>query len=243
MIIALNDAPPGQPLLVVAVRNQGLASELGKLGIRHGTELIRLEPDVSVVQPMRIRGPKGEVILTGNMASGLVVHLDDGEIAPLLDMQPGNKGHLEGITVNPDSALAETFAVLGLKENDTVELLRRLPPMEYAALVEHKRRICLPGGMAAKLWGLCQGRRMQFAAAAAAKPFTVERILGGQGAQGRIKIMGIAPGTNLVLEQVRPAQTVRVATKDPVAVSTLEGLRFWLPPQAAGLLMVKPTNR
>ena len=159
MTIALNDAPTGQPLLVVAVRNQGLASELGKLGIRHGTQLIRLEPDVSVVQPMRIRGPKGEVILTGNMASGLVVHLDDGEIVSLLDMQPGNKGHLEGITVNPDSALADTFAVLGLKEDDTVELLRRLPPMEYAALVEQKRRISLPGGMAAKLWGLCQGRK------------------------------------------------------------------------------------
>lgn len=239
MTIALSDAIAGLPLVVETVGNGGLAAELAKLGIRRGTRLIRLEPDVSVIQPMRVRGPQGEVILTGNMASGLVVHLENGKIVPLLDMLPGDKGHLEGITVNPDSALAETFSVLGLKENDTVELLRRLPPMEYAALVDGKTRISLPGGMAAKVWGQCQGREMQFAMAASAKPFLVRRILGGQGAQGRISALGLGPGSNMVLEEVRPAQTVRVATKDPVAVSTPEGLRFWLPPQAAGLLMVQ----
>ncbi len=224
---------------MVTVRDAGLARELEKIGIKYGAKFTRLENDVSVVQPVRLRGPLGEVILSGNMASGLVVHLDDGRIVPLLEMEHGDKGHLEGVTVSPDSAMAESFATLGLREDDTVELVRRLPPMEYAALVDRSKRVVLPGGMAAKVWGESQGRKLQFAMASAGKDFKMEKALGGKGAQDRIHAMGLAPGVTLVLESVKPAQTVRLTTKDPIAVATPENLRFWLPPQAAGLLMVE----
>jgi Fe2+ transport system protein FeoA len=239
MITSLNEAPVGQPLLVVTVRDQGLARELAKLGLEPGQELIRLEKDASVVRPVRLRGPMGEVILSGNMASGLVVHLDDGRIVPLLEMKPGDKGHLEGVTVVPGSAMAETFQTLGLEENDSVELVRRLPAMEYVTLIDRKKRVNLPGGMAAKLWGESQGQKLQFATAGAAKEFRLEKILGGDMARQRITAAGLTPGVTLILEAVKPAQTVRLTHKDPVAVSTPEYLRFWLPPQAASLLMVR----
>ena len=238
MIISLSEAPVGKLLLVVEVGNERLARELGKIGIREGQELIRLEENPAALQPVKLRGPQGELILSGNMASGLVGHLDSGQIVPLLEMKPGDKGHLEGVTCVPDSALAETYHLLGLKENGLVEFIHKQPSMEYAILVQGKKRTSLPGGMAAKLWGESQGRKLQFAMASAGKEFRLEKILGGRSARERITGMGLTPGSTLVLEAVKPAQTVRLATKDPVAVTTPENLRFWLPPQAANLLMV-----
>jgi Fe2+ transport system protein FeoA len=239
MIISLSKAPVGRLLLVIEVSNERLAGELGKFGIREGQELIRLEDDAAALQPVKLRGPQGEAILTGNMASGLVVHLDSGQIVPLLEMKPGDKGHLEGVTCVPDSVMTETYHVLGLHENDSIEFVHKQPSMEYTALVDEKKRINLPGGMAAKLWGESLGQSLQFAMAGAGKEFRLKKILGGPAAQERITGMGLTPGNSLVLEAVKPTQTVRLATKDPVAVSTPENLRFWLPPQAANLLLVK----
>jgi Fe2+ transport system protein FeoA len=240
MITPLNEATMGVPLILVSVSNKGLAQELAKLGIKPGKELTRLEEEVGVLRTVRLRGPGGEVILSGNMASGLVVHLDDNRIVPLLEVRPGEKGHLEGVTCVPDSALAETYQTLGLAENDSVELARRVPPMEYITLLDKKKRINLPEGMAAKLWGRSQGRQLQFAASGAGKEFILEKILGGWSAQERIKSMGLAPGASLLLEAVRPAQTVCLTNKNPVAISVRGDLRFWLPPNAAGHLMVQP---
>ena len=239
MITSLNDAPVDRVLTVVSIRHQGLAGELAKLGLAHGRELIKLEQDKEAVQPMRLRTPDGDVILSGNMASGLMVHLDDGRIAPLLDLEPGQAGHLEGVTVMPDSPMADTFATLGLREDDPVELIRKLPPMEYVILVNEARRITLPGGMAAKVWGQSQGRMMQLASAGTVDRFEVTKILGGYRAQERMLNLGLEPGQTLMLEAVKPAQIVRLAEKNPVAAATPEGLRFWLPPQAARLLMVE----
>lgn len=240
MITPLSHAPVGRPLVIVSVDNPGLARELAKFGIEPGRKLVRLEEEVAVVQPVRLRGPRGEVILSGNMVSGLVVHLDDGRILPLLEMEPGDKGHLEGVTCVPDSAMFAAFQVLGLQENDPVELAHRLPPMEYVTLVDNKTRIILPTGLAAKVWGRSQGRQMQFAAAGAGKEFCIEQILGGKTARDRISRLGLTPGRTLTLEAVRPAQTVRLTNKNPVAVSVRGELRFWLPPQTAHLLMVRP---
>ena len=239
MIISLSEAPFGKLLLVAEVSNERLARELDKIGIREGQELIRLEDDARALQPVRLRGPQGEVILSANMASGLVVHLDSGQIVPLLEMDSGDKGHLEGVTCVPDSGMTETYHVLGLHENDSVEFVHKQPSMEYTALVDKKKRVNLPGGMAAKLWGESLGHKLQFAMTGAGKDFRLEKILGGRSAQERIGGMGLKPGDTLVLEDVRPAQTVRLAVRDPIAVSTPENLRFWLPPQAANLLMVK----
>lgn len=239
MIISLSEAPVGKLLLVTEVSNERLARELAKIGIREGQELIRLEEDAAALQPVKLRGLQGEVVLSGNMASGLVVHLDSGQIVPLLEMELGDKGHLEGVTCVPDSGMAETYHVLGLHENDSVEFVHKQPSMEYTALVDGKKRISLPGGMAAKLWGESLGQRLQFAMAGAGKEFHLDKILGGRSARERIGGMGLNPGDTLVLEAVKPAQTVRLALKDPIAVSTPENLRFWLPPQAASLLMVE----
>lgn len=239
MVTSLKDAPIGKPLVVVGVHNEGLARELAKLGITHGRELIRLEEEVALVQPVRLRGPWGEVILSANMAAGLVVHLDDGRIAPLMEMEPGEKGHLEGVTCLPSSALAETYRTLELNENDPVQFDRRLPSMEYVTLVNRKSRISLPGGMAAKLWGESGGQKMQFAAIGAGKEFALGKILGGPRSRERITGMGLVIGDKLVLEAVKPAETICLTKKDPIAVATPGNLRFWLPPKAAALLSVR----
>ena len=240
MIIPLSQAPAGQELVLAAVRDQGLARELGRLGLSPGVALTRMEDEGGLIRPVRIRGPRGEAVLSGNMASGLVVHLDDNRIVPLLEMEPRDKGHLEGVTCSPGSAMADTFKTLGLKENDTVEMLHRIPAMEYLVLVEGKKRISLSCGLAAKIWGRSQGRELQLAVAGAGKEFRVEQLLGGTPAQERIKGLGLTPGASLVLEEVRPAQAVRLAACDPVVVSTGGELRFILPPHAAAVMMVRP---
>ena len=125
---------------------------------------------------------------------------------------------------------------MGLRENDTVEMVRKLPPMEYLALIDQTKRVTLPGGMAAKVWGERQGQKLRFATASAGEEFVMREAIG----DWKCKSVSApwASGATLVLESVKPAQIVRLTTKDPVAVTTPEGLRFWLPPQAANLLMV-----
>ena len=103
------------------------------------------------MHPVRVRGVKGEVVLGGGMATRVIVHLDDGRRMPLMDMKPGQRGHIKGTTGSIN--LADALNTLGLKEDGEIVYLRQLPRMDYTVVVRKNATVRIPEGMAAKVWG------------------------------------------------------------------------------------------
>ena len=195
------------------------------MGLFVGTEITRLDEDVAL-RTVRVRGPKGEVVLGGGMGGKVVAHLDDERMLPLTELQPGDKGHVE--CVNAGEALRKGMAALGLEDDDPIELVRVLPPMEYTAVLEGRGRIRLAEGMAAKILGRMGEVRCQFANAQAGADFQVEEIIGGKRAQRAIAALGIVPGMAMRLEMVGKAPSYRMAGRNRCVVSSQEGLRLFL---------------
>ncbi|MGD8387086.1 MAG: FeoA family protein [Desulfobacteraceae bacterium] len=221
----LTDAAFGRPLIIKKMTDSELAMRLRRMGLFEESEIIRLDQEV-LVQPVRVRGPSGEVVLGGGMGMKIVVHLDDERKLPLVEMQPGETGHIEGLTGG--SELASALETLGLKPDDRVRFMRRLPPMEYITVIAGGGRVRLTEGMAAKLWGRMQDQELQFVSARVGEPFEVTRILGGQGARSMLEKRKIGPGRILTLEGVAQAQSLRSGVRNPLVINSREGLRLFL---------------
>ena len=235
MYTKLSLAPAGIPLLISSITDDQLESQMSRMGLFVGTEITRLDEDVAI-KTVRVRGPKGEVVLGSGMGGKVIAHLDDGRMLPLLDLSPGDKGHVE--YVNAGAALQEGMAALGLKEDDPIELIRILPPMEYIALIEGRGRIRLAEGMAAKILGHMGEVKCQFVNAQAGANFVVEQIIGGDRAQRAIASLDIAPGVTMRLEMVGKAPSYTMASRDRYVVTTPEGLRLFLRQNQTDLIVV-----
>ncbi len=236
MYTPLSDSAVGRPLVLKKFIDTDLAQRLGRMGLYEGSEIERLDQEV-LVQPIRVGGPKGEAVLGGGMAIKVVVHLDDGRKLPLAEMGTGETGHIEGMTGGP--ALSDALAVLGLKLNDPVQFLRKLPPMEYITILESGSRVRLNEGMAAKVWGRSHGAPLQYISAPAGELFHVTKILGGSKAQQMLKIRQIKPGMVITLEQVAPAQSFQTEIRNPLVIASREGLRLFLAPDDGSRILVE----
>jgi Fe2+ transport system protein FeoA len=173
------------------------------------------------------------------MAAKVVVHHDDGHKTPVIEMLPGEAGHIEGLTSG--TGLERALATLGLREDDRIQLLRKIPPMRYTARLGEHQRVYFTESVAAKLWGELDGRQMQFANARRNHPFVVAAVLGGQSAQAQIQALGIHPGSTLVLKHVTPANAVTDAGDDAggrIVVTSEDGLRLYLKPHQAASIIV-----
>ncbi len=239
MNVPLTDAAIGKLLVIVEVTDPDLALRLNRMGLFEGSEIARLEQEV-LAQPVRVRGPQGDAVLGGGMAMKIVVHLDDGRRLPLSEMRPGQTGHLEGLTGGP--SLDKALETLGIKSDDRIEFLRKLPSMEYVAVVENVGRVRLTEGMAAKIWGGMGEKRLQFASAKVKEKFRVEEILGGTNARRMLAEKNIEPGRTLILEKVAPAQNLHAGVKNPVAISNRDGLRLFLAPDDAKSILVRESR-
>ncbi len=226
MYTSLSQAPCGRTLTLAKVENPNLEMRLRRMGLFEGKQLIRLDEEV-LIQPVRVRGPKGEFILGGGMASRIVVHLDDGRKLPLPELKPGERGHVEGITCG--SALEKSLDILGAKENDEITLIRKIPPMEYVTVVEKEGRVRLNEGLAAKIWGRMGEHHLQFACSSVREKFEVTDILGGRRVREALAVQGVIPGKTLILEGVEPAGTLFMGQQNHLLIiSTPDGLRLFL---------------
>ncbi len=235
MYSSLVHAPTGVPLTISRINDEDLEARMGRMGLFAGAEVTRLDEDVAL-QTVRVKGPKGEVVLGGGMGGKVVAHLDDGRMIPLVEMQPGETGHVECVTAG--GPLREGMAALGIKDDDPIEFIRMLPPMEFVAVVEGRGRIRLPEGMAAKILGSMGAMHCQFANAQAGMDFVVERIIGGHRAQRAIASLHIKPGLVMQLESVEKASSYRLESGNRYVISSSEGLRLFLRRDQADLVVV-----
>jgi Fe2+ transport system protein FeoA len=179
----------------------------------------------------------GEVILAAGMASKIIAHHDDGHKTPVLEMQPGEQGHVEGLICG--SALEQGLAVLGIRENDNLTMVRRIPPMEYQVVVDGKR-VHLSEGAAAKVWVKMGDNFTQLASAGAGKPLHVELLLGGKRAYAQLEALGVTPGKTVIVEQVEPAQRIGRGGGDQMVMSAIaSGVRVYLRPDQTKKILVR----
>lgn len=239
MLLNLLQAPAQTPLLLVRVADPQLEGRLARMGIFPGSQVELLDEEVAL-HTVRVRGPKGEILLGGGMGGKVVIHLDDGGMRPLTELSPGDTGHIEAVTAG--ESLTETLRALGLDDGDRIEMIRALPPMEYVAEVRGRGRVRLAEGMAAKILGRMGGLECQFANAQAGKDFMVTRLLGGGRARRAIAALDISPGDVLRLEYVAKAPSYRLSGGDRVVLVSREGLRLFLRRDQAELLVVQTLN-
>ena len=239
MNIPLSRAEPNHPLRLIQVENLSLLARFHHMGLYENDILTRLDEEI-MVQPVRIRGPRGDCIVGKGMGSKIVAHLDDDRKLPVVAMKPGESGHIEGIVGG--NKLSEAMDTLGLKNNDFITLMHRIPPMEYTLLIDNQRREKINEGLAAKIWGTLEGRHLQFCSAGKNKTFQVEKILGGKRAAEIVRMHGgICPGVTLVLESVKPADTLfNGGTTNPIIISTKDGLRLFLDETSCERIIVQP---
>lgn len=238
MILPLSDAPFDTPLVFEQASESKLAKRLQRLGLARGDSLTRLSQEARACS-VRVRTPVGEAVLAPGMAAKVIIHHDDGHKTPVSEMLPGEEGHVEGLVCG--SGLEQGLAILGIRDNDRITLLRRLPPMDYVALKQGARLI-LNEGEAAKIWGQSQGREMQFAVAGKGAPFVVAELLGGMRATAQLTEKGIVQGVELQLESVRPASSAgggMAGTKNLGVIQTQSGLRLYLRPDHEAGVLVK----
>lgn len=234
--MTLPQAPEGAWVTVDVVTDTTLAARLRRLGLDVGARIMRLETNVTLA-PVRVAGDFGEATLSGNMAAHCVMHLDDGRMLPLVECAPGETGHLEG--VSGGEALEAALVTLGVERDKPVRMVRQLPPMEYACLVDGARRARLTESMAAVVMGESQGLARQFLAASSGRDFTVRSLLGEPSVNQVLRSMGIMEGSVLVLEAVEQASTMRLAKDNPVTVTSPEGLRLLLDERHAERILVR----
>jgi Fe2+ transport system protein FeoA len=238
MLLTIDQAPRDIPLVLVEIENQVLADRLSRIGILPGDDLYRLDNE-AVLGSARVHGPHGEVVLSSGMAAKVIVHHDDGHKTPVIEMRPGETGHVEGLICG--SALAGGLEVMGIRENDPIRMVRRVPPMSYLTQVE-KRRVSLTEGAATKIWGQMDDMWMQFAMAGRNRPFQVGRLLGGQHSTVTLQQQAIFPGQTLVLLEVTPAHCFGDGHRNQVVLATESGMRLYLRPDHAKAVFVLPRH-
>lgn len=236
MLTTLAAAPVGVPLVITKIAGHGFAARMSRLGLYEGVSLTRLDDSVAI-GPAKINGPTGEITLSGWLAARVVVHLDDNCRLPLLECVPGDSGHMEGITGHQE--IEEILAMLGVKENDRITFLRRLPPMLYRAVVDGKERVQINEGMAAKILGDTPSGTAQFCSVGVGERFTVRQILAGAHASESLESLGIRPGVRLELTQVAAGQVVTFSQKTPIVCTTREGLRLYFQDKDATRILVE----
>ena len=236
MYQTLINAPFEKSLILVKVADQSLALRFRNMGIFEGMELIRVNEDVKL-HPVRVEGSKGVAIIGGGMSSKIIVLLNDGRKSSLSEMEPDETGFIAGLTGG--SGLSGALKVLGFEKNKKITLIRRLPPMEYITFIEKKGKIRLTESMAAKIWGEMDKKMCQFNFAQKKKKFFVKSILGGQNAFEMLRSRGVETETILTLEGVTPARNLYMCKKNPIIISTKDGLRLFLKEKDCEQIFIK----
>lgn len=240
MNIPLDKAPFDTPLKIVKVDDFNLLHKFQHLGLYEEDIVTRLDQD-NLIKPVRIKGPKGMVVLGAGMSSKIVAHLDDGRKLPISELKNGDKAHIEGIIGG--TALANAMEILGLKNDDEITFIRSIPPMEYTVLVDSRVRVKISEGIASKIWGTTEKNiEKQFSSSGRGKDFTIKQILGGKRSASMISSYGgIEVGSILKLESVKPVETLTMSHShsQPVIISKSDGLRLIIEKNQCKLIFVE----
>jgi len=237
MYSSLIDAPIHTDLTLLEITRPELASWLQRLGLFVGSTIIRHDDEVNY-HPVRVRGTKGDVVVPAGLGIKVIVHSENGERKPLVEMEKKECGHIE--TMSCGRGCIQALSHLGIEEESDVVFIRSLPHMDYVVLIDKTIRTRLSEGEASRLWGKSEGEEAtQFYFAKRKKLFLVQEIIGGRKISEHLKTHGVEPGSTLVLEKIEQTRELHKPGTRPVTISSPGGLRLYLNPSQAGRIIVK----
>lgn len=254
MLTDLLSAPAGLSLHVVKIIDEAFAVRLLRMGIGSGTQMMRLDEAVAVC-PVKVRvekkhlaekkergakkiyGLKGDAVLSAWLSTRMVMHLNDERRIPLPECPPGSYGHLEGVTGNDivESSLRE----LGIEENDSLRVIRKLPPMNYRCTVNGKQEAWMNESLAAHVLGDTSEGPAQFSSVGVGEEFVVRKILPGEDAKTALTLMNVSPKARLILNSVSVSPNFCFSAQNPVVCVSKDGLRLYFQSEDARGIMVR----
>ncbi|MGI6657067.1 MAG: hypothetical protein ACOX5Z_09645 [Desulfobulbus sp.] len=238
MTTSLLQAPEQILLVLEEIRRPGLARWLERLGLYAGGTLVRHAQEICYF-PVRIRSRSGDVVVPAGLGTRVFVHVESGERKPLVEMERGERGHVEASSCGMGCASA--MARLGIGEEEEITFIRSLPHMDYVTVIDQKFRTRITEGEAARLWGTtADGVETQFYFAPRNQRFTVTEILGGRRVQEHLETHWVRCGSSLVLETIEQAKELHAPGREPVVISTPDGLRLYLDQEQARHIRVRP---
>ncbi len=235
-MMTLEEAHAGDILRLVRISDSKLEENLNRIGLSSGSTFVKFPKEETGYQSVRVQGEKTNVVLGGGMSAKIIVTRADGSKTPLSEMNSKEEGRIEALSGGPK--LHETLETLGLKIGDRIKFLRKLPPMEYVAVLDKKRHLHLQEGIASKIWGVTENRETQFTSARVLKEFKVSKLLGGTRAQRYLTNLGIKQGTSLILIGIEEGKRIGYGPKGHLAIETKDGFHIYLGPVEADSIYV-----
>jgi Fe2+ transport system protein FeoA len=229
----LLQAPMQQAQYIVDIKDESQAAMLATLGLTEGA-LISKVATGGMSAPVWLRGPWGQAIVDGESADGIFVRLDGGQIRSATALQPHQKAYyLGGVPTN------DILNKLGIQPEQSIRLMRKLPLMTYVVQGAQKKVVRIDCKSATRIWGLMDGRKMQFAAALVKRLFAVESILGENDSSSRLSALGIRAGVDLTL--LRLEQIPDSGQNDPgcITIAKTNHLQIHIPATVAANIFVR----
>ena len=233
------DAPYEQLLKLTAIPDQELAEELSRMGLRIGTEFHKHLSKIP--QSMRIKTPNGSVLLGGRLAQKIFVKCEN-ETKLLDKILFQDKAVIE--TLKGGKAFQSTVGKLGLSAGIEIQLMHRLPKMEFVIRINGQSRIKINEMRAARILGCHEdGKTIQLSAARVLMSFSVTDIIGGGKSTAFLKELGITKNSQLILEGVEASKDIfysQASKKSDICIKLKQsGVRIHLDKNKTKLLTVR----
>jgi Fe2+ transport system protein FeoA len=215
----LSDAKSGGFYKVISVKDAELARRLGAYGIFAGTIVSKVGRGDIELATLKIGAKDGTKALSGSLARHLFYKSPSGEKRSVYEHETG-----EDFTVIVPKIAAKDMAKLGISAGDSIQVIKKLPHMEYVTLIGHKTRCRLSEAHAACVIG--DGK--QFSFASKNKDFVVEELLSQETYSQVMAVNGIQKGTVLTLEGIETGKSVHLDDYPDMVLCTAEGLRVFV---------------
>ncbi|MGE4266835.1 MAG: ferrous iron transport protein A [Deferribacterales bacterium] len=215
----LSDAKSGGFYKVMSVKDAELARRLGAYGIFAGTIVSKVGRGDIELATLKISVNEVTKALSGSLARHLFYKSPSGEKRSIYEHETG----LDFTVVVPKTA-ASDMTKLGIKGGDTIQVIKKLPHMEYITLVGHKTRCRLSEAHAACILG--DGK--QFSFASKNKDFIVDELLSQETYGQVMSVNGIQKGTQLTLEGIETGKSVHLDDYPDMVICTAQGLRVFI---------------
>ncbi|MCD8553446.1 ferrous iron transport protein A [Seleniivibrio sp.] len=215
----LSDAKSGGFYKVISVKDAELARRLGAYGIFAGTIVSKVGRGDIELATLKISVKEVTKALSGSLARHLFYKSPSGEKRSIYEHETGTD-----FTVVVPKTAAKDMARLGIKGGDTIQVMRKLPHMEYITLVGHKTRCRLSEAHAACILG--DGK--QFSFASKSRDFIVDELLSQETYAQVMSVNGIQQGTPLTLEGIETGKSVHLDDYPDMVICTAQGLRVFI---------------
>ncbi len=220
----LSDAKSGGFYKILSVKEPELARRLGAYGIFAGTIVSKVGRGDIELATLKISTEDGTKALSGSLARHLFYKSPSGEKRSIYEQEAG----ADFTVVVPKMALKDA-SMLGIKGGDTIQVIKKLPHMEYITLIGHKTRCRLSEAHAACIIG--DGR--QFSFASKNRDFIVDTLLSQETYSQVMAVNGIEKGTVLNLEGIETGKSVHLDDYPDMVICTVEGLRVFISEKTA----------